>query len=701
MAQNLGTVQFSLFFYPHETLWYWTTRDDDYFPKTGKETNGSSYVIFFNNTHGSQDFRSEQHHIDFPLLVLQKSIEHSMLLIQNPKENVTYDVNFSQIWSVGSGYTLEASARNFTCGTHEYDMYGANFGCSVVFTFGFQFLGLMLFLIIAKERQKGLVRSLKSIGLYFSSYWLSYFTVFQVLILTSSLLTLIVAAIIRPYVYMLQNLDFGVLFLLIWLGVTCTVANNMFLASFLPPSGNSTSAMIGANFVGSIVLLYFTTETMNSYEWLVLVGPNGNYGYFCEILASPYNSVFDTGVIVNYVYQLIYFWMPAYHIGRVVSEIVSIQQYGMMYVNEEMYKSHTMYVSKNVFRMPVPVTVPSVSWTFGMMVLLSLVYLLLAWILSQWLQGTPIRQIILSMVPGYHCLCSPKASHRTILELHPTEVENRSSIIVHKLVKTLKKKVPILQEVSFEAQQGEVLCLIGNNGCGKSTLFNILKGIITPTSGDVSIFGRSIQDVDQHELSQFIAMCPQKDYLWNELTAFEHMMLHARFKGLDDAEAEKECNRLLSIVGLFERKNTPAHNFSGGMKRRLSAAMSMIGDFKVLLLDGKCYLGRYCNPSVISVYLEPTTGLDVVSRRAIWKLIQDLKKDKIVLLTTHSLEEADYLSDRVMILEKGQVKAMGDSLTLKQIHGHGYQIRMLIDNRIASSLGEEISKVCYLRKILF
>ncbi len=594
VASNLGTVQFSIFFFPDQSLWYWEKEGDytdhlvgtnhyvgDIYPTSSNTTDCTSYVIFYNETHGSSDSRSKKHNVSFPLLVLQKSIEHSILLQNYPNHNLTYDVNFAQTWTVGGGYSPVANTNgNSTCGDIEYDLYGVNFGGSLIFTFGFQIIGLMLFQIISKERQKGLLHSLRSLGLYFSSYWLSYMAIFQIIVFAASLLTLIVAAIIRPYVYMLQNLDFGVLFLLIWLGVTCTVANNMFLASFLPPSGNVTSGMIFANVLCSFITILYLSFQLNRYE--VFVIDNGIGGYFttCQLAASSFSEVFSPYDGRNGFLQVLLFWLPCFHIGRVISEIASIQQYDDVYTVVEMYKSHVVYEysSNNFGSKLLSFTIPSVSWTYGMMVLLSLIYMILSWIISQYMEGIPILQILL-----------PKQLLRKNAVAIYTETGSKGSIVAHNLTKLLKAGKPsILTNISFEAKQGEVLCILGNNGCGKSTLFNILSGMTPPTCGHVTILGETLSNLDMDILSQWIGICQQKDYLWNELTALEHMLLHARFKGLTTTEAEKQCEQLLEIVGLYDRRNTPAFNFSGGMKRRLSAAMSMIGDIKILILDGKC-----------------------------------------------------------------------------------------------------------------
>lgn len=165
-------------------------------------------------------------------------------------------------------------------------------------------------------------------------------------------------------------------------------------------------------------------------------------------------------------------------------------------------------------------------------------------------------------------------------------VKKEESIRAYKVSKTYQT-VQALKEISFQIFKGEVFCLLGHNGSGKTTLFNILSGITTTTHGDVYISGYDC-NYEMNDIQQIIGVCPQQDFLWDELTALEHMRLYARFKGLRVGERlEKACLNVLKTVGLVDRSNTLAKNFSGGMKRRLSASMSVIGKVKVLYLDGK------------------------------------------------------------------------------------------------------------------
>ena len=143
------------------------------------------------------------------------------------------------------------------------------------------------------------------------------------------------------------------------------------------------------------------------------------------------------------------------------------------------------------------------------------------------------------------------------------------------------------------------------------------------------------------------------------MTAMEHMRMFSRIKGVPSEEIEEASIALLDQVGLEDVKNAQCSCFSGGMKRRLSVAISAIG-----------------NPSVI-FFDEPTTGMDPVSRRAVWQLMQDLKKDKTIILTTHAMEEADALADRIAIVVEGRIKCIGTPLNMKNTFGDGYRVSMV------------------------
>ena len=220
--------------------------------------------------------------------------------------------------------------------------------------------------------------------------------------------------------------------------------------------------------------------------------------------------------------------------------------------------------------------------------------------------------------------------------------------------------VHAVRGIYLEVPDRELLCLLGHNGAGKSTLFSMLTGVAQPTEGSAKIFGFDIQtQID--EIRLIMGVVPQFDILWGELTAAEHMTMFSLIKGVDPVDIEEMTDELLGSVGLMEVKHARVMNYSGGMKRRLSVAISSIGNPRIIFMD------------------EPTTGMDPVSRRDVWNLIQRLKRNKVIVLTTHAMEEADILSDRLAVVCDGKLKCVGTPLYLKNAYGDGYRISLVCE----------------------
>ncbi|XP_024004349.1 ABC transporter A family member 11 isoform X3 [Eutrema salsugineum] len=200
----------------------------------------------------------------------------------------------------------------------------------------------------------------------------------------------------------------------------------------------------------------------------------------------------------------------------------------------------------------------------------------------------------------------------------------------------------------------QLFCLLGPNGAGKTTTISCLTGINPVTGGDAIIYGNSIRSsVGISNIRKMIGVCPQFDILWDALSSEEHLHLFASIKGLPPSSI-KSVQTLLADVKLTGAAKVRAGSYSGGMKRRLSVAIALIGDPKLVFLD------------------EPTTGMDPITRRHVWDIIQDSKKGRAIILTTHSMEEADILSDRIGIMAKGRLRCMGTSIRLKSRFGTGF-----------------------------
>ena len=215
-----------------------------------------------------------------------------------------------------------------------------------------------------------------------------------------------------------------------------------------------------------------------------------------------------------------------------------------------------------------------------------------------------------------------------------------------------------VNDFSLEIYNRELLTILGHNGAGKSTLINILTGISSSSYGSATIFGFDINE-DMREIRKILGVCPQHDILWNELTAREHLILFARLKEIPYKEAMRDADEKLMQVKLSHVKNRLVGTFSGGMKRRLSVAISGVGNPKLIILD------------------EPTTGMDPINRRSAWKLIKEMKQNRLLILTTHSMEEADVLSDRVCVVVDGRLSCSGSALYLKNTYGDGFRITLV------------------------
>eukprot|EP00762_Andalucia_godoyi_P004199 ANDGO_05443.mRNA.1 hypothetical protein len=218
-----------------------------------------------------------------------------------------------------------------------------------------------------------------------------------------------------------------------------------------------------------------------------------------------------------------------------------------------------------------------------------------------------------------------------------------------------KKAYHAVRGISFGIPQGEMFVLLGANGAGKSTTFNMLTGVHTITSGDAFIHGMQVGS-NMDAIRRYMGVCPQHDILFEYMTASEHLELFATLKGMKRSLIASESDRRLAGVDLSSVANVVSGSFSGGMRRRLSCAISLIGDPLILYLD------------------EPSTGLDPISRRALWGMLEEAKTGRAMMLTTHSMEEADVLGDRIAIMAKGKIRCLGSSLHLKNKFGAGYRL---------------------------
>nr|GLL35566.1 ABC transporter A family member 9-like [Ipomoea trifida] len=225
-----------------------------------------------------------------------------------------------------------------------------------------------------------------------------------------------------------------------------------------------------------------------------------------------------------------------------------------------------------------------------------------------------------------------------------------------------RKAYTAVKSLWLNFEKDQLFCLLGPNGAGKTTVINCLTGITSVTHGDALVYGNSVRtSAGLSNIRKQIGVCSQYDTLWDKLSAKEHLELFASIKGLPQTSNKSEATNLLAQVKLEDVGKVRASSYSGGMKRRLSLAIALIGNPKLLILD------------------EPTTGMDPVTRRHIWNVIESAKHGRSIILTTHSMEEADILADRIGIMAKGRLRCIGNATTLKSRFGAGFITKVSLD----------------------
>ena len=208
------------------------------------------------------------------------------------------------------------------------------------------------------------------------------------------------------------------------------------------------------------------------------------------------------------------------------------------------------------------------------------------------------------------------------------------------------KDVTAVDSVDLDIKTGELFALLGLNGAGKTTIIKMLCGLTLPDSGTAHILGNSVTE-NLGEVKKIIAISPQETSVAPNLTVLENLRLMCGANGFSKEKTAEKSAEMLQKLALSEVSGKKASKLSGGYMRRLSIAMALISEPKVLFLD------------------EPTLGIDVLARAELWELIKGLKGDMTVILTTHYMEEAERLSDRVGIMKSGKLIAVGTAEELK------------------------------------
>lgn len=217
-----------------------------------------------------------------------------------------------------------------------------------------------------------------------------------------------------------------------------------------------------------------------------------------------------------------------------------------------------------------------------------------------------------------------------------------------------------VENLNLSMFKDQIFALLGHNGAGKTTTISMMSGLLPTTSGSIKILGMDALE-DTEKIKEVMGICPQTNPIYQTLTCAEHLELYATIKKSPKKgkELKEEIERILKDIDLYDKRDFPAGKMSGGQKRKLCVACAFIGGSKVILLD------------------EPTSGLDVAARRHLWEMLKKYKENKIIILTTHFMDEADFLGDRIGIMGDGKLLTCGSSLFLKNKYGVGYSLTLV------------------------
>jgi ABC-type multidrug transport system ATPase subunit len=248
-------------------------------------------------------------------------------------------------------------------------------------------------------------------------------------------------------------------------------------------------------------------------------------------------------------------------------------------------------------------------------------------------------------------LCSQLVEHAS---------SSSPSLLISKITKsftTLSGKFNAVDNLSFNIPKNSIFGLLGPNGAGKTTLMKMITSLENPNTGEIYVEGLNIKG-SKEVLHRILGVCPQFDCLYPEMTVEEHFLLFIRLRGVSSSQENIILERTLKQMGLVEHKKKQVSQLSGGMKRRVSIGIALCGETKLILLD------------------EPTSGLDPVNRQQIWGIIKKLKTSRAILLTTHLMDEAEALCDRVGIIIKGKLVTIGNQGFLKTKYSRGIHLKV-------------------------
>ncbi|XP_015126948.1 ATP-binding cassette sub-family A member 5 [Diachasma alloeum] len=490
-----------------------------------------------------------------------------------------------------------------------------------------QFITYLLILIVGEKENK-IKEGMKIMGLKDSVFWMSWFIIYSIFVLVLSA----VAVVLLFTLQMFQHTHFLPIFLLV---VLYSFSVIMFAFMITPFFDKSRTAGVLGNFAVTILSLMYFIQ--------VFVDDSSSISFWVVSILSPTGVALamDKALVLDLQGEGVNFdnlWSgPGIPFGgSLVMMTLDIFLYGLL-----AYYLDSVVPSEYGVKRP-----PWFCFTRGY------------WCKKK-VQRIPSSN-------GESNSFIPEEEANRDVEPVVREMKGREAIRIVDLYKSYQKcrkpEIKAVNGINLTIYEGQITAILGHNGAGKTTLFNILTGLTAPTAGTALIFGYDVRDSnDMQMIRSMTGVCPQHDILFDLLTPREHLEFFAAVRGIPRSEIDIEVKKTLKDIDLLEKADTFAKYLSGGQKRKLSVGIAIIGDPKIIILD------------------EPTAGVDPYSRRQMWSFLQSRRHGKVILLTTHFMDEADILADRKAVISRGKLRCCGSSLFLKNKFGIGYHLTLVLE----------------------
>lgn len=523
-------------------------------------------------------------------------------------------------------YGIEIQQFPYPCYTYDKFIFAISRTLPMFMVLAWIYTVSMTVKSIVYEKQQRLKEVMKAMGLSNGVHWLAWFITSFIMMTTAVVLLLLILKLGN----VLAHTDALVLFLFL-MSFTLATISLCFLVSTLFSHANLAAACAGVFYFLSYLPYTFTfriEEDMVLYQKsLVSLISNVAFGYGCSYLA------------------------------RFEEQGIGSQW-------------------SNIGESPIPGDKYSLLGCIIMMLVDSMIYFLLTWYIEAVFPGqygVP-RPWYFPFTKSYWCgreISDNQDYGNTNYEMNTNQdtsedfekepVQMGLGVSIRELRKVYSRgKKLAVDGLNLNFYEGQITSFLGHNGAGKTTTMSILMGIFPPTKGTAFIYGKDIRH-DINHIRKSLGVCPQHNVLFDQLTVAEHLWFYGCMKGMTTEEVNAEMDNMIKDVGLPHKKHELSKNLSGGMKRKLSVAMAFVAGSRVVILD------------------EPTAGVDPYARRSIWEMLLKYKEGRTIILSTHFMDEADILGDRIAIISHGKLCCCGSSLFLKSRFGSGYYLTLVKD----------------------